>query len=177
MKAAGEGRSVRGPVGRALVVCIGNDLVADDAAGCLLHARLEREALPPSVRLLLVGVGGIRLIDDLSGEDLLVVCDAVHFGSPVGTVHRIDWDDVPSLSGPAVSAHGIGLREVLEITRVLYPERLPKRAVLVGIEGVCFDQFEPPSPPVVAAVDRAARLVMNAVGLHRSEAQEIAVAS
>lgn len=148
---------------KVLVVCLGNDLVADDAAGCLVHEHLGRAALPEGVRLMLLGIGGIRLLDDLDGEDLLVICDAVRFGAAPGTLHRIDWHDLPSLDSPAVSAHGIGLVEVMRIAEVLFPERLPKRAVLIGVEGGCFDLVGAPTPAVLAAIEPAAALVLETI--------------
>lgn len=155
----------RGDPPRALVVCIGNELVADDAAGVLVHARLMQEQLPSSVTLLCLGLGGIRLLDDLDGQDLLVLCDAVRFGAPVGTVHPIEWLDRPYTPAPAVSAHGIGFEEVLAITRALFPEKLPRRALMVGIEGACFDVVGPPTPAVLEAVERAAAVVLAALGM------------
>jgi len=148
---------------RVLVVCVGNDLVADDAAGFHLHERLAREPLPPSVTLLMLGVGGIRLLDELDGQDLLILCDAVQLGAPAGTIHRLAWEDVPSSPGPAVSAHGIGLPEVMSIAQALFPEKLPRRALLIGIEGACFDRVGPPTPEVMAAVEPAAAAVLRAI--------------
>jgi hydrogenase maturation protease len=92
-----------------------------------------------------------------------VVCDAVRLGAAPGTIHRLDWQDMPSREGPAVSAHGIGLVEVLAIAELLYPERLPRRALLIGVEGSCFDQVGPPTPAVLAAVEPAAAAVLDAV--------------
>jgi len=48
-------------------------------------------------------------------------------------------DDIPRSSANAISAHGIGLRETMEIGTALYPERMPERIALVGVEGRCFD--------------------------------------
>ena len=61
----------------------------------------------------------------------------------------------------AISAHGIGLRETVEIGLALYPERMPKRIVLVGIEGRCFDlPREHMSQAVAEAVDPAVNRVL-----------------
>lgn len=123
----------------AIVVCIGNELVADDAIGHEVHARLSDMALP-GVRLEYCGVGGVALLDLLDGSAAsMVVVDAVCFGAPAGTVHCLDLDALPKAGGNAISAHGIGLRETMEIGRALYPERMPGRITLVGVEGRCFD--------------------------------------
>ena len=123
----------------AIVVCIGNELVADDAVGFEVHARLAAMA-PAEARLEYCSVGGISLLDLLDGRDeCMVVVDAMCLGAAVGTVHCMEFDDIPKSRANAISAHGIGLREAVEIGMALYPERMPKRIALVGVEGRCFD--------------------------------------
>lgn len=145
----------------SLVVCIGNELVADDAVGFEVHAKLAR-ILPRGVRLEYCGVGGIALLDLLDGtEQCMVVVDAMCLGAAVGTVHCMEFDALPRSGANAISAHGIGLREAVEIGMVLYPERMPKRIVLVGIEGRCFDlPREHMSQQVAEAVDPAVSRVL-----------------
>lgn len=135
---------------QALVVCIGNDLVADDAVGYQIYHRLLADALPQEVRLLLLGVGGMALIEELQGEQLLIVVDAVQLGSPAGTVHVLDWERIPGNELRPVSGHGIGVREALQVCRRLYPERAAEDIYLVGVEGSCFDQVGAPLTPAVA---------------------------
>ncbi|MHB9114347.1 MAG: hydrogenase maturation protease [Thermoleophilia bacterium] len=149
---------------RALIACVGNDLVADDAAGCAVCDLLEESPLPEGIRLLRVGVMGVALLDELQGEELLVVVDAVQLGGAAGTVHVLEWEALPA-AGQAVTGHGIGVREALEVGRLLYPERMPRRVVLVGIEGRCFDGLgEPLTDAVAAAVGPGAAPALELVG-------------
>lgn len=142
--------------GRSLIVCIGNDLVADDGAGPAVYDALLDTRLPRSVRLLHLGLGGIALLDELDGEERLVVVDAVMLGAPPGTVHIVDWDELPE-AAQAVTGHGIGVREAIVVGRRLFPERMPVCVTLVGIEGRRFDGLgEPLSPEVAEAIDGAA---------------------
>lgn len=135
-----------------LVVCIGNELVADDAIGFEVHARLARMALR-GVDLEYCGVGGIALLDLLDGtQRSMIVVDAVCLGAAPGTVHCLSLDRIPSADAQAISAHGIGLRETVAIGRALYPERMPEDVTLVGVEGRCFDL---PRAHMTAAVARA----------------------
>ena len=146
----------------AVVACIGNGLVADDAAGGAVFDHLSLCGLPALTRLEQLGTGGLALLDYLEGEPTLVVVDAVQLGAAPGTVHVLEWDQVPVSRGAAVSAHGIGVREAIEAGRQLYPERMPSRVVLVGIEGACFDQLGGPmTPSVAAAIPRAAQAVLD----------------
>jgi hydrogenase maturation protease len=143
-------------VSEVLVVCLGNSLVGDDRVGPRVHALLEAQGLPPGARARLLGLGGFNLLDELDGEHTLLVVDAVQLGVQPGTVHVLPWDQLPN-AGSAISLHGIGLREAMEVGRKLFPERMPARAMLVGVEGRCFDQIEGPmAPEVEAGIERAA---------------------
>jgi hydrogenase maturation protease len=144
-----------------LILCIGNELVADDGVGKAVHACLEKLPLPAGTRLVFLGLGGIDLLEEIDGEDLLVVVDAVQLGAVPGTVHVLDWLSIPTRTPRPVSGHGIGVREAIEVGRRLYPERTPKIIYLVGIEGLCFDQLgQGISPPVAAAVPVAVSEVL-----------------
>lgn len=149
----------------ALVICIGNELVADDAVGYELYRLLQAERLPTAVRLEFCGVGGIALLELLTGqEELLVVVDAVQFGAPPGTVHCLPWEQMPAIGGSAISAHGIGLKDTIEIGQTVYPERMPRQVLLVGVEGRCFDQLGGAmTPEVAAALPQALAVIRHAV--------------
>ncbi|GFO65571.1 peptidase [Geomonas paludis] len=141
------------------MVCIGNELIADDAAGYEVYQRLA----PCPARLEYLGVGGIDLLALLDGESDLVVVDAVQLGAPPGTLHVLPWRDIPA-SGTGVSAHDVGVREAIEIGRILYPERMPDRVTLVGIEGRCFNMTRKfMTAEVTKAIDGAVATVRKLV--------------
>ncbi|MBW4054067.1 MAG: hydrogenase maturation protease [Proteobacteria bacterium] len=120
---------------RTIVVCIGNELIADDAIGFEIYQQL----VGCSARLEYLGVGGIDMLPLLEGETDLIVVDAVQLGAPAGTIHVVPWDSLP-YNSTDISAHGLGLRETIEIGATLYPQNMPKRITLVGIEGICFNR-------------------------------------
>lgn len=151
-------------VPHALVVCIGNELVADDAVGHAVYQQLRHAGLPEGARLEYCGVGGIALLELLDGQDqLMIVVDAVQFGDPPGTVTSWSWDQLPCPgAGCSISAHGIGLKDTIAIGQTLYPERMPHQTRLVGIEGCCFDALGAPmTPAVAAAIPAAATIVIS----------------
>jgi hydrogenase maturation protease len=149
---------------RAVVACIGNGLVADDAVGGAIADCLTTAGLPPNVRVERLETGGMALLDRLDGEEILVVVDAVQLGAIAGTVHVLDWNAVPHAPGQAVSAHGIGVREAIDVGRMIHPERMPCTVTLVGVEGACFDRLGGDmTPSVAAAVPRAAAEVLRVV--------------
>lgn len=136
---------------KVLIVCIGNQLVADDGIGQVLYQELQRCTLPANVRLKFLGLGGIDLIDELSGEDLLLVVDGLQLGGTAGSVVELDWEALPVNHGRPVSGHGIGIREAIAVAIKLTPERCPERVVMVGIEGACFDKLGVGLSPAVAS--------------------------
>ncbi len=149
---------------RSLVVCIGNDLVADDAVGHSLYHLLQEAVRGRDVRLCLLGVGGMAVVDELEGEQLLVVVDAVQFGALPGTVHVLNWEQIPVMEMRPVSGHGIGVREALQVCRKLYPEKLPQKIYLVGVEGACFDMVGSGlSPEVKTALPRALEAIVQLI--------------
>lgn len=141
-------------VGGVLVACIGNELVADDALGFEVYNALGALSLPRGVVLHYASVGGLSLMDHLvDGYSDVIIVDAVRFGAPVGTIHCLRWDELPDFSHGAVSGHTIGLRDTVEIARLLYPEKVPGNILLVGVEGRCFDRpREAMSPEVAGAI-------------------------
>ncbi len=82
-----------------LIICIGNALAADDGAGAGVYEELERTGLPKGTRLCFLGLGGLDLLEELAGEHQLIVVDAVQLGGDAGTVHVLDWQDIPVM-GP-----------------------------------------------------------------------------
>ncbi len=144
--------------GGTLVVCIGNELIADDAAGYEIYRKLQGMELPGETRVEYSGVGGLSLLDRLTGyERSMIVVDAVQFGAPPGTIHCISWEDLPTCCNTALSAHGIGLKETIDVGKILCPEKLPTNIMLIGIEGRCFNRMRDyMTPETSAALNDAA---------------------
>lgn len=139
------------PDRRTIIICIGNELIADDAVGFEIYNRL----VGCNARLEYCSLGGIDILPMLAGETDLIVVDAVQFDVAPGTVHVLPWDVLP-LSSTAISSHGLGLRETIEIGKTLYPENMPERITLVGIEGRCFNRTRDcMTPEVFEAIDTA----------------------
>lgn len=134
-----------------VVLCLGNELVADDAVGYEIYRRIEQK----NWRVEYCGTGGIDLLPKLTGESEVIVVDAVQFGAQPGTIHVLPWQDLPS-AGRAISAHGLGLRETVEIGLTLDPDQMPQHVTLLGIEGICFNRTREAMTVAVAnAIDQA----------------------
>jgi len=115
----------------ARLLCLGNDLLADDAFGYVAAEEL-RQRMPYDVEVVFTANTGIGLIDHLGQATLLVVIDTVVTGSAdPGTVHVLDEGDLSSV--PGGSPHYIGLFETLALGRKL-EMAMPDRLVIVAVE-------------------------------------------
>jgi hydrogenase maturation protease len=148
----------------ALVIGVGNRYREDDAAGLIAASQLGREAGVP-VELLDNAGDGTMLFDVWEQADTVVLIDAMRSGAPAGTVRRVD---AGTADGPAggpmlgASTHGINVAEAVALARTL--RRLPRRLIVIGVEGARFDAGEGLSPEVRRALDEVVRAGLEALG-------------
>ena len=144
----------RGHAAPAAVVGAGNWLIASDRAGPLVLERV-RGRYGPEVETRNMGSAGLALLDHLHGQELMCLVDACLTGGPPGRVHvsEMRLDGIPD---PVGSVHQIGPLETLIIAARLYPEDMPKRVVLIGIETEGMDERmeEVACEEAVAILDR-----------------------
>lgn len=126
---------------------MGNPWRGDDAAGVDVAARVGGRVHSGDC---------VRLVDDWTGLDDVVVVDA---GAPAGSPGRVSRFDAVAAPLPAArsrssSTHAFGVAEAVELGRAL--DRLPARLEIVVIEGADFSHDAPLSPAVGAAVEAVA---------------------
>ncbi len=82
-----------------LVAGVGNVLRGDDGFGITVVQQLaQRHDLPPTVKVVEVGIGGISLVQELlDGYDVLLIVDAVDRGGVPGTIYLLE-PEVPDLA-------------------------------------------------------------------------------
>jgi hydrogenase maturation protease len=150
---------------------MGNVLRGDDGFGAAVLRRMsERGGLPPQVRAVDVGIGGIPLVQELlDGYECLVIVDAARRGKAPGTLMTLR-PAVPDVTvAPAVDVAGIiGDPHTTNPSRVLLLARvlgvLPREVVILGCEPLTHDDdlqlglSEPVAAAVDAAVDRVLAL-------------------
>jgi hydrogenase maturation protease len=114
------------------VLCLGNDLLADDALGIVVADRI-RERVSPEIDVVDTMETGFSLMEYLLDVRRMVVVDTVMTGKAVpGTVYVVREQDVKEVSGG--SPHYIGLFEGLELGREL-GLNVPDDLVIVAVEG------------------------------------------
>lgn len=163
-----------------LVVGVGNRSRGDDGAGLDAAVRLGAAAGVPVALLDAIG-DGTALLDVWRGAGTVIVLDAMRSGAAPGTVRLLDagvgagTDHRPAAvaamlgAGRALggSTHGLGVAEAVALGDTL--GRLPRRLIIIGIEGTCFDAGADLSPAVERAVGEAVRLGLEEVAdVHRA---------
>ena len=117
---------------RIRVLCLGNDLLADDALGPEVAAGLRR-ALPRDVEVVSSGVSGMWLLDEVVDATHLLVVDTVRTdGGTPGAVRRLREEDFGGAS-PGGSPHYVGLFDVLRLGRSL-GLAVPSEVTILAVE-------------------------------------------
>ncbi|HMK39814.1 MAG TPA: HyaD/HybD family hydrogenase maturation endopeptidase [Bacteroidota bacterium] len=154
-----------------LVLGIGNYLMGDEGVGVHAIRALEREKVPPGVSLLDGGTGGFHLLSYLQEYPTVLLIDATMDGGAPGTVHVLRpkfASDFPR----ALSAHDIGLRDLIEST--ILTGKLPDiHLVTVSIADLN-DMTTELTPAVNAAIPSVVSSVMEILrgALPESRARE-----
>jgi hydrogenase maturation protease len=143
------------------VLCLGNDLLADDSLGGLVAERL-RKHLPPSVEVVYTPNTGYSLLDNMMDAPRLVVVDTVLTGgAEPGTVFVLKEQELVSV--PGGSPHYTGLLETLELARMLQLP-VPDEVVIVAVEAAdCTTVGGDMHPAVERAVPKVVKLVRGIV--------------
>ena len=149
-------------VGKILVAGVGNVLYGDDGFGVELAWRLAKRHLPPGVKVIETGIGGMTVVQELMlGYDAVLLLDAHQAGAAPGTVRLLE-PILPDLSGLDIHA----LRDYFADTHYATPMRalslldqlghLPRHIAVIGCEPARHDAMEIGlSATVSAALDAA----------------------
>lgn len=103
-----------------LVLGIGNVLMGDEGVGVHAVQALDAASLPAGVTVLDGGTGGFHLLSLFQEHNPVILIDATMDGAPPGTV-RLTQPRFASDFPRTLSAHDIGLRDLLESASLLAP--------------------------------------------------------
>jgi hydrogenase maturation protease len=140
-----------------LVIGVGNPWRGDDGAGPAV-ARALSDA--PGIRVAECTGEPAEIMACWSGQDRVIVVDAVSAGGPPGSIHRFSADS-PLPVPWRHSSHGMGLAEAVELARSL--GELPRQLIIYGIEPDRMADGEGLSPSVRAAVAVVAAAIIDEV--------------
>jgi hydrogenase maturation protease len=133
------------------VLCLGNDLLADDALGIVVARRLRRRGVP-GAEVTATMQSGFHLLDHLLGAERAIVVDTVQTGAaPPGTVFVLT--EASAHAAPGGSPHYVGLFETLRLGRALELS-VPRDVVIVAVEASdCITVGGEMHPAVERAID------------------------
>ncbi len=163
--------------GKTLIVGLGNPILCDDGVGWLVAERVRqalseqmRDGSPPassSVDVTVASVGGLSLAEMLVGYEQAIIVDAIMTGRMApGSVCHLRVRDLPGTLNTA-SAHDTNLVTALQALR-RHGAALPtdEQIDIVAIEVKDVWTFsETCTPEVLAAVNKAAKLVLELIEL------------
>jgi len=145
---------------RTRVLCLGNDLIADDGVGPAIAAEVRSRTVDAEVAE--SSLDGLALLDDLVDVDRLVVVDAISTGrSAPGSIIVVSEREIAAAAGGW--QHALGLFDAIALARALGLDA-PGEVVLVAVEVsdlVCVGG--PLTEAVRRAVPEAASIVENLV--------------
>jgi hydrogenase maturation protease len=143
-----------------MVIGVGNALRHDDAAGLEVARRLRARSEEAPIAVREHEGETLALLDLWAGSDAVVLVDAIRSGAQPGTIHRFDASEqpLPSELRGSSSTHAVGIGEAIELARSL--QRLPRRVLMLGVEGRRFEAGVGLSAEIEAGVDRLAELVL-----------------
>lgn len=101
---------------RVRVLCLGNDLLGDDAFGIIAGHEIQK--LRPDADVLTSAASGLHLLDQILGCERLIVVDTIESArAEPGTIYVLDETDFPQSRGD--SPHATGLFDALSLARRL----------------------------------------------------------
>ncbi|HEU5305581.1 MAG TPA: HyaD/HybD family hydrogenase maturation endopeptidase [Gemmatimonadales bacterium] len=137
----------------ALVIGLGNPIMADDGLGIAALERLrEGWMLAESVRLVDGGTWGMNLLPLVEAASELLLLDAIDRGEPAGQLTVLERDQIPRFLGLKLSPHQVDLREVLALAELR--GGLPEKLVAMGLQPARVEMFAGLSPGVEAGMGR-----------------------
>ncbi|GBD87199.1 hydrogenase 2 maturation protease [bacterium BMS3Abin03] len=147
---------------RILILGIGNVLMGDEGVGVHSIKELEKESFPENVSLLDGGTGGFHLLEYLQSYPKIIMIDATMDSKPAGTISVIKpkfASDFPK----SLSAHDIGLRDLIESTAVLgdLPEMYLITVTIDNIQSMQIELSEKIKDSLTAVVEKVKEMLNN----------------
>lgn len=112
---------------KAVVVGIGNPNFTDDGVGLKIVEQLD--GVVDTISLLNIG---FQIIDSILGYDIAVIVDGVKSGAEPGSILEFNADYWENIY--ASGTHNFSIFEVLRVGYLLFPEEMPKKIKIIGVE-------------------------------------------
>lgn len=140
-----------------LILGVGNLLLQDEGVGIHAIQALEKETLPPHVHLMDGGTGGFHLISWLEQYERIIMIDATLDAHTPGTI-RVITPRYASDFPPLMSAHEIGLKDMIEVMQLASGKLPDIQLIVVSVADISTVGMKL-SPQVEAAIPEIVRTV------------------
>ncbi len=140
------------------ILCLGNELLGDDAFGVLVARELEN----CGAEVVASSASGLHLLDQITGCERLIVIDTVETGmAEPGTVFVLAERELPRQKGD--SPHCMGLLDALALARTLGLDA-PSEVTFIAVEAAdCRTVGGAMDPRVAAAISHVVVVVRSAL--------------
>lgn len=145
---------------KTLVLGLGNPIVTDDGVGFAVAGELRKKLDREDVAVEESSLGGLSLLDIITGFDKVVLVDAIQtVGGEPGHVYRLEPDDFDATMH-AASPHDVNFATALKFGQEMGLD-MPREIVIFAIEVEDVTTFsEQLTAKVAAAVPRCVETVM-----------------
>lgn len=116
----------------------------------------EHSEFPESVQLIDGGTQGIYLLDYFESVDYLLVFDAIIPQNYDREVYVYKNDELPSFIYRKMSAHQVGLSELISLSRL--HGKVPKDLILIGVPPADLNMGVGLSKTVITLIPQAAKM-------------------
>jgi hydrogenase maturation protease len=156
---------------KTLVIGLGNPILGDDGVGWRVAEEIARiTADQPDVEVDCVALGGLSLMERLTGYEHVILVDSIFTGmKPLGTVSTFRLTELPDqTSGHTTAVHDTSLRTALKVGRSMdIPLPIDEDVLIVSIEAEdVYDFSETLSLPVETAVPEAVKAVLQLIQIY-----------
>ncbi len=142
---------------RVTVLGVGNVLLTDEGFGVRVAEALDAAYdFPEEVQVLDGGVLGMELLRFVSGTEKLLILDALKEGGAEGKCRRLAGDEVKAHFREKLSAHEIGVQDVLTFLEV--SGKPVGEVVVIGTEPLSLEAGLSLSPELAPLVEEAAAM-------------------
>ena len=151
----------------AVIIGLGNPLMADDGLGIDVLNQLRAFEFHPSIELVDGGTWGMNLLPIIEEHDHVLLLDAINTGVKPGSLIILERDDIPRYLSTKVSPHQVDLRDVLAVAE--FRGKLPVHTVAMGLQPEVIEMRTGLSPSVRHGKDKLILSVFSrlaAWGLH-----------
>lgn len=145
---------------KTLILGLGNSILTDDGVGPQVAKELEGRLDQPEVTVIEGSLGGLNLLDLLTGYDRAIIIDAIEtVGGKAGQIYRLDLAALDA-TRHAASPHDVNFATALELGKKL-DLALPQKIDIFAIEVADTSTFgEKCTPEVQEAIPHCVEMVI-----------------